>query len=370
MKVGLLTTGFPRFEGDCSGAFLLTLARGLVEQGHSVRVLAPEPARARPRPHWPGIDLTWLPYGRPRGLQRTFYGSGAPDNLRRQPARWAGAVCFAAALDRAAPSALEDCDALLSSWCVPNGWVASRTAQGRPHLCICHATDVRWLSKLPGGRTLARRIAAGASSLWFLSTAIRDQFWDTAALDPSTMTCHIGSMPIDRPPPPRKGRAALRRQLGIEGFTLLFLGRLVPVKGVDELLHALSRLPRTIGLRIAGDGPERARLQGLARRLEVHATFEGWAAGERKEALLRACDALVVPSRPNDGLPTVLFEARARGLPIVSTAGAAISEQLGGAADTMLVPPNDRNALARAIQQLHASYESASPLRARPFGCP
>ena len=35
MKIGLLTTGFPRFEGDCSGSFLLSLARGLVEHGHT-----------------------------------------------------------------------------------------------------------------------------------------------------------------------------------------------------------------------------------------------------------------------------------------------------------------------------------------------
>ena len=40
MKVGLLTSGFPRFEGDHSGGFLLTLARGLVAHGHEVRVLA------------------------------------------------------------------------------------------------------------------------------------------------------------------------------------------------------------------------------------------------------------------------------------------------------------------------------------------
>lgn len=370
MKVGLVTTGFPRFEGDCSGAFLLTLARGLVDQSHSVRVLAPEPAHARPLPQWPGIEVTWLSYARPRGLQRTFYGGGAPDNLRRQPGRWAGAVCFAAALDRAARRALGDCDALVSSWCLPSGWVASRAARGRPHLCICHATDVRWLSKLPRGRALARTIAAGASSLWFLSTATRDQFWDTAALDRSTVTCHIGSMPVDRPPAPSESREDLRQRLEIRGFTLLFLGRLVPVKGVDKLLRALAPLPRTIGLRIAGDGPERARLESLARSLGVRASFEGWVTGERKEALLRACDALVLPSGPKDGLPTVLFEAKARDLPILGTAGVAISEQLGGRPAVMLVPPNDGDALGRAIQQLHADYESAPPLTAIPVGFP
>ncbi len=369
MRVGLVTTGFPRFEGDCSGAFLLTLARGLVSNGHSVRVLAPEPRRRRDTPRWPGIELSWVPYARPRSLQRTFYGSGAPDNLRLQPGRWAGAASFIAALHRASARELSDCDALVSSWCLPSGWVASKNAAGRAHLCICHATDVRWLSKMPAGGAIAREILAGASSLWFLSTDLRDRFFARAGLDPSRTTCHVGSMPIEAPRHLSETRDRIRQRLGIQGFTLLFLGRLVPVKGLDRLLRALAELPEPVGIRVAGDGPERPRLQALARRLGIDASFEGWVSGERKEVLLRACDAIVISSEPEDGLPTVLFEAKARGLPIISTAVGAIPENLGSHPDALLVPPHDPRALARAIQQLRARHEEAQPpLTARPAG--
>jgi glycosyltransferase involved in cell wall biosynthesis len=354
MKIGLLTTGFPRFEGDCTGSFLLSLALGAVEHGHTVRVLAPEPRRARPAPRWAGIEVNWVPYARPRLLQQTFYGSGAPDNLRLHPAKWAGAASFAGALRRASERQLADCDALMSSWCVPSGWVASRTAGGRAHLCICHATDVRWLSKMPGGRAVARGIAMGATSMWFLSDTLRSRFFETAGLHPARVATHVGPMPIEAPRPLPESRSELRHRLGIEGFTLLFLGRLVPVKGVDQLLHAVSALPAPISIRIAGDGPERGRLRDLARRLQIDATFEGWVAGDRKEALLRACDAIVVPSGPQDGLPTVLFEAKARALPIIATEAGAIPEHLRGHADSLLVPLNDRAALSRAILQLQA----------------
>lgn len=373
MRIGLLTTGFPRFEGDCSGAFLLTLARGLVDQGHSVRVFAPEPRRARPRPQWRGIDLRWLPYARPRFSQQAFYRSGAPDNLRRNPALWFGAAGFTVALRRAASRELDDCDAVVSSWCLPSGWVASNVAQGRPHLCICHATDVRWLSKLPAGDRIARDISRGATSFWFLSAALRDRFFAAAGLDASTRTCHLGSMPLDPPRSLHETRNELRHRLGIQGFTLLFLGRLVPVKGVDELIRALAPLPNSIRLRVAGDGPDSSKLRDLAARLGVHATFEGWVAGERKEALLRACDALVLPSRPEEGLPTVLFEARARGLAIISTRVGAIPDRFGSHDDLRLVPPNDREALRRAVEQLHALHtveETGAAVRARPFGFP
>jgi len=351
VKVGLVTTGFPRFQGDHSGSFLLTLAQALVANGHVVRVLAAQPREARPEPRWPDIEVSWVPYLRPRGWQQTFYGSGAPDNLRSRPWASAGALSFTAALCVAARRRLQDCDALVSSWCIPSGWAASRAAEGRIHLCICHATDVRWLSRMPGKRTIAREIAKGATTMWFLSAADRGRFFATAQLCSISMPAHIGPMPVEVPPTMQVERSELRRRLGIDRYTLLFLGRLVPVKGVRDLLFAIASVPH-VGVRIAGDGPERAALEALASRLGVKAVFEGWVAGEQKEALLRACDALVVPSCQADGLPTVLFEARARGLPVVATRAGAIPEALHGARGVVLVPPRDRTALRRAIEAL------------------
>ena len=364
MKVGLLTTGFPRFEGDHAGAFLLTLARGLVAEGHTVRVLAPEPGAARERPRWQGVEVQWVPYARPRALQRTFYRAGAPDNLRTHPWRWAGAATFTGSLLRVARRALDECDTLVSSWAVPSGWVASAVAEGRDHLAICHATDIRWLQRAPGGGALARQIAAGATSLWFLSPSHRDRFFDAAKLDPSTTASHTGPMPIERAIEPEQTRGELRRSLGIDRFTLLFLGRLVRVKGVDQLLRAAARVREPIHVRIAGDGPERRPLMKLARRLGVDATFEGWVAGARKESLLRACDAIVVPSRPRDGLPTVLFEARARALPIIASRVGAIQETFETDTRTRLVPPDDPMALSEAIRSLQGVTRSV-PLGGR-----
>lgn len=351
MKIGLLTTSFPRFEGDCSGAFVLAHARMLAAHGHDVRVLAPEPPRRRSTPRWPGIEVRWVPYARPRGLQQTFYGSGAPDALRRHPATWLGASSFTVALAITA-RALDSCDALVSHWCLPSGWVASANANGRPHLSICHATDVRWLSRLPGARTVARQIAHGATSMWFLTEDLRDRFFSIAKLEPGSKTAHIGPMPIEPPPPMAYHRERCRTELGVEGFTLLFLGRLVPIKGADRLIRAVADLPRDVSIRIAGDGPDRRRLEALARRLGVNAHFEGWVHGERKEMLLRSCDALAVPSRPNDGMPTVIFEATARGLPVIATRLDGLEQHLPEGA---LVPPEDLGALSRAIQILATS---------------
>ncbi|MDH3625962.1 MAG: glycosyltransferase family 4 protein [Myxococcales bacterium] len=348
MKIGILTTSFPRYEGDCSGAFVLAMARAWAADGHGIRVLAPEPSSRRAAPRWPGIEVRWVPYARPRGLQRTFYGSGAPDTLRTHPTAWLGALSFTAA-QSVAVRLVDDCDALVSHWCLPCGWVASANAKGRPHLSICHATDVRWLARLPGARTIAQRIAQGATSMWFLTTTLRDRFFSIARLDPGSKTTHIGPMPIEPPPILVDDREGWRRELGIEDTTLLFLGRLVPVKGVDRLIRAVARVSEDVSLRIAGDGPERCRLEALARDLGVKAHFEGWVHGARKEKLLRSCDALIVPSRPKDGVPTVIFEASARGLPVVATHLDGLTQHFPKDA---LVPQDDPAALTSALREL------------------
>ena len=100
MRIGLMTTSFPRVEGDAAGSFVLGFARALAARGHALSVLAPEPPERMPKPQFDDIDLTWLPYLLPRAWQRTFYGAGVPDNLRRDPRAWLGPLPFTTQLYR------------------------------------------------------------------------------------------------------------------------------------------------------------------------------------------------------------------------------------------------------------------------------
>src|SRR3954454_12000613 len=101
MRIGLLTTSFPRFVGDVPGHFVLGFARALSELGHTIEVLAPEPReRAFMAPlSLPGVSVHWVRYA-PRPLERTFYGAGVLDNLRSDPLAALGLMPFTAALAR------------------------------------------------------------------------------------------------------------------------------------------------------------------------------------------------------------------------------------------------------------------------------
>jgi glycosyltransferase involved in cell wall biosynthesis len=125
------------------------------------------------------------------------------------------------------------------------------------------------------------------------------------------------------------------------------VGRLVHQKGLDVMLAALPAIVRTMQaeLLIAGAGPERTRLGKAAAGLPV--TFMGHLPTPHSVAdFLRTLDLLVVPSR-HEGLPNVVLEATACGVPVVATDVPGMAEATAGHAP--LVPPDDPEMLAAAV---------------------
>lgn len=142
---------------------------------------------------------------------------------------------------------------------------------------------------------------------------------------------------------------------------LLYAGRLVEKKGVDTLLQALAILAREglpCHLALAGDGPLGPSLKALAADLGIAASLDwlGVLTHDGVRQALSQADALVAPSRvgrdgDRDGVPNVLLEAMARGVPVVGTSVGGLGEVLDE--DTgWVVPPDAPAALAAALQGL------------------
>lgn len=147
-----------------------------------------------------------------------------------------------------------------------------------------------------------------------------------------------------------------------EPVRFLYVGMLSPRKGVGDLLTALSRL-RERGiparLRIVGTGPELGRLEERAGELGLDGEVElsGYIADPDDLAAVYAdSDAFVLPSR-NEGLPRVLYEAAASGLPIVATAAGGTAATFAHGVNALIVPPGDVEALAAAMEELCARPE-------------
>ncbi|MEM4188257.1 MAG: glycosyltransferase family 4 protein, partial [Candidatus Hadarchaeum sp.] len=134
-------------------------------------------------------------------------------------------------------------------------------------------------------------------------------------------------------------------------FRAITVGRLVPWKRIDQLLEALSHLPE-IGLVVIGDGPERSQLEALARKLGVseRVHFAGSLSKFETLRLMAACDLFVLNST-YEGLPHVVLEAMALGLPVVATAVGGTPEVVKDGETGILVPP-EGDGLIEALRGL------------------
>ena len=134
---------------------------------------------------------------------------------------------------------------------------------------------------------------------------------------------------------------------------LLFVGRLVYNKNVRMLLLALARLPaeRRPLTWIAGFGPDRGDLLILRERLELSEDVRFLDERDDTAELMLAADLLVLPSR-EEGLSNVIIEAMGSGLPIIATAVGGTPELIRDGENGLLVPNEDDNALAVALQRL------------------
>ncbi len=139
---------------------------------------------------------------------------------------------------------------------------------------------------------------------------------------------------------------------------MLYVGRLTRgEKGLDVLLRAVAELSGESGphLEVHGDGHDRDELEALVRSLgrERQVSFHGWAARAAWPASYRGADLFTIASR-EEGMPNVVLEAMASGLPVVGTAIAGIEDLVVDGVTGRLVPSEDPAAFAAAVRELAA----------------
>jgi glycosyltransferase involved in cell wall biosynthesis len=166
-------------------------------------------------------------------------------------------------------------------------------------------------------------------------------------------------LPNPAPPLPElRPREKLRRELGFEGPTLVFAGRLAAQKSLEVGIEAARRAG--VALVIAGEGPERAALERLG-----HARFLGPLSRTAVLELFRAGDASLVSSAW-ENFPHTVVEALAVGTPVIATRTGGVAEVVRDGENGLLVEPGDVEALADAIRRFFAGLEEG--LRANAAG--
>jgi glycosyltransferase involved in cell wall biosynthesis len=307
LRVAVLTTSYPRHEGDVAGLFIQSAVERLLAAGVDVRVVSPADF-----PHF--------------GLA---YGAGIVGNLRRRPWLALALPVFVAAFLRAARRAARDVDVVHAHW-LPSAAVALLTR--RPVVAQVWGTDVELARRVPwGARAVLRRARVVIAPSSALAEAVRGLGARDVRVIPSGVDVPEETGEEDEPP------------------FLLFAGRLSPEKGILELLEAADGMP----LVVAGDGPLRDRVPGAL----------GFVPPHELARLYERAAVVAVPSY-REGFGVVCAEAMAHGRPVVASAVGGLLDLVVDGETGLHVAPGDVRALRAALERLLGDRELRSRLGA------
>ncbi len=368
MKIGMITSSYPRFEGDIAGTFVRSLAESIAELGQEVHVLAPyDPALKESS----GIAQVhrfryvmgdrWYLVGYAKSLEGDtvlkkavyallpLYLTAACWGLWR----WHRRVGF---------------DVIHAHWAVPGGVVGALVSAltQTPLVVSLHGSDVFMLERNVLAGLAARWAFARADQVTACSTDLLERAYRHGLSTAKSQLLHYGVDARSFRPDPQAGWA-MREQLGIapDAPVVLALGRLVHKKGFEYLVQAIPDIVAQfhhVQVVIAGDGPLREDLLRLANELGVreHLILVSSVRWNDTFRYFNLCDVFVAPSARDhkgniDGLPNVVLEAMACGKPLVATRVAGIPEVVTDGQNGLLVEEKNPQQLAEAIVQLLAS---------------
>jgi glycosyltransferase involved in cell wall biosynthesis len=241
-------------------------------------------------------------------------------------------------------------------WVYPDGWAAVKLAReiGLPVVIKSHGSDVLLLDKNPGRHRGTVEALQSADGIVAVSQDLCRNIIRLGADAQKVQVIYCGVEHHLFCPGSKTGA---RQALGIEDMRpqLLFVGNLVPVKGIDVLLQACALLRsrgQNVQLNIVGEGPLRNTLQQLSVTLGIAdmVQWHGSIAQVELPKWYQAADALVLPSR-SEGVPNVLLEASGCNTPWIATRVGGIPE-IGHLGSNRLVAPESPEQLADAIRSM------------------
>jgi glycosyltransferase involved in cell wall biosynthesis len=135
-----------------------------------------------------------------------------------------------------------------------------------------------------------------------------------------------------------------------------FIGRLDPIKRIDDLITAIALLPAEVTLDIYGEGSQRSQIESQVARLNLSARIKLHGAIQRAAEALTRMDALALPSDA-EGFGLVLIEAMAAGVPVIGTNVPGICDVIVEGNNGILTPPRNPKGLAHAIERILSGEE-------------
>jgi teichuronic acid biosynthesis glycosyltransferase TuaC len=238
-------------------------------------------------------------------------------------------------------------------------WIGRRLR--RPVVITARGTDINLIPRHALPRRMIRWGAANADRLISVSEALKRALVDLGAVPDRVEVLRNG---VDLSMFVPTDRTVARQGLALTRPTLLSVGNLIELKGHDRVIEAMRQLP-DFDLLIVGEGPERAALDRLARRVGVadQVRFLGSRPHATLPEIYGAGDALVLASN-REGWANVLLEAMACGTPVVASNIGGNLEVVKTPASGVLLEQNTPEGIAHAVRTLFANLPERAATRA------
>lgn len=255
-----------------------------------------------------------------------------------------------------------DFDVLLASWLYPDGCAAAAIAHelGRPCVLITQGSDTHQYMHYPVRRRLILEAIGQSHGVIARSRDLAHCLAEAGADAGKLHPIYNGvDLTVFRPRPQAEARAQLG--LSTDACIALFVGNFLDVKNPFMLVRAFASFVKGAPeknnlLMMAGRGPLMDEVRQLAASLglEDRVVLTGPLDSGQIALRMAAADFLCLSSR-NEGLPNVIIEAFACGLPVLSTNVGGIAEVVNGPSLGLLVTPGDENAYAAGLRQMAAT---------------
>lgn len=370
----LLTSSFPRYDGDLSGNFILELAKRLSVE-YDISIICPHSDGCKFYEKIWGVTVTRFPYFFPLKLQRLYTDGGIPYNFQRSKLAKIQSPFFMTLELIFTALKIYKCNIKLvnSHWLIPQGIVGSicRIVFNTKHILTIHSSEITTLRNIPFGNKIAEFCFKNSdviisvsnhrlnSALDLISKELHEEIISKSFIMP--MGINISSFELDELNKP------IMFDSGDSQFNILFIGRLIEVKGCEYLIRSIELIVEIIPnvkLIIVGDGPLESQLKQLTNKLKLerHIIFKGYVNYDNIPRYFFQSDIVAFPSIVDEsgfeeGLPVVLIEAMAAGKATIATRTNGVLEVIKDRQNGLIVDPKSPEQFAEMIKLLYVDKD-------------
>ncbi len=348
-KILVLTTTYPANETDWSGAFIHSLVLAIHRRGFEVEVIAPSNGQSYGSQLIDGVHVSRFGYFWPRSMERLTRGAGGiPENISKSILAKLQIAPMMVIFVLRTLNAVRRFDIIYANW-IGAGLVGALVSRisGKPMVVSFRGDDGYLARDNRLWRMFTKWVVQQSSFVTTVSSELLKIMKDLGA-DPSRLT--LPRFGVDT-----KVFCPAQRTENSDGrVRIIFVGSLIPKKGLQDLISAMGNLEFIdTSLTIVGDGYYAENLKNLAREKLNHCDifWKGITPPREVAELMRQSDILVLPSY-TEGSPNVVKEAMATGLPVIGTRVGGVPDLVSHGENGLLYEPGNVEALRECLLKL------------------